>query len=885
MANPELKEITKSRYLDAWTVTSFGGVIDELGTEEPWILRINKTPTIGSNVTIPNNISLQWEGDSLLNINSGIIVNGPPPEDHPNRLLFTGAGQYRIVKHPAFKYVDAIWYIPDGTGSAATITPAMSEAMRYGPFNNLGGGVLFPVGEYEIDHFWLLQRGWVAGRSMDPNVNGTMITRTGSLAGGEGQASVFRFLAGGRSMEIRNLVLQSDVATTAAMLARGDGSTDQNIVGIIVDNVTVNGCSESFRIHDTHANENWQVHKVEIRQNCEFLGPTVAGYRVNSINAGVTMEASVKPASNGTAVKVWIETSGKSHFNCEGRGQVAESLPGNPPAGIVFEFDPGDVNTGANSITAAEADDIPTLAQLYLSNSGGALPAGLSTATKYYWNADNNTLHVRPSEAAAGTSPVDITGQGTGTHKVWCDTPNPNVTPDQPFACYKITGPTSEGVTIGGGIQRDEGIPWFIWAEDFTDYSAPINLIAVQTQALIMLDHANIQLNLFGGTFIPGSFKDTIGTAARVKNFGARPYTYGVGGPINNYAGYAVPSPYRLDAFIGSSSFERGDDRARGTTYAVNANDYPIMGWEKTDAESTNILSLIMQRIGSGVKAGWWYLKNSMSGVADAQAGLYTDGGLGHSGRYLNARGDAATVSGGEITINCQLGVYHNATPTENATIEFSNPNEEFNHPICLRIKTSGTTSYDLTAGTNVVMLGTFATGTTSGALFSIWFDYDKDEEKWIETGRAAGTGTIENAQDSGSDLQLDNDALITSAYHGGSIGFHQDTTQKAIRITPDSPGALTKGYVKVMNVTNGGNEDFKMQLVPEADGDAIIDAYQSDILFQLSGSTAMKVDETISAGETRLLIYDVDNGTLERVTVGAPDSGGSGFKVLRIPN
>jgi hypothetical protein len=46
---------------------------------------------------------------------------------------------------------------------------------------------------------------------------------------------------------------------------------------------------------------------------------------------------------------------------------------------------------------------------------------------------------------------------------------------------------------------------------------------------------------------------------------------------------------------------------------------------------------------------------------------------------------------------------------------------------------------------------------------------------------------------------------------------------------------------------------------------------------------TRFDLDST--AGNTRFMIYDVDNGTLERVTVGAADSGGAGFKVLRIPN
>jgi hypothetical protein len=47
----------------------------------------------------------------------------------------------------------------------------------------------------------------------------------------------------------------------------------------------------------------------------------------------------------------------------------------------------------------------------------------------------------------------------------------------------------------------------------------------------------------------------------------------------------------------------------------------------------------------------------------------------------------------------------------------------------------------------------------------------------------------------------------------------------------------------------------------------------------------SIEIDWTTTAGETRLLLYDVDTGTLQRVSVGAADSGGTGYKVLRIPN
>lgn len=48
---------------------------------------------------------------------------------------------------------------------------------------------------------------------------------------------------------------------------------------------------------------------------------------------------------------------------------------------------------------------------------------------------------------------------------------------------------------------------------------------------------------------------------------------------------------------------------------------------------------------------------------------------------------------------------------------------------------------------------------------------------------------------------------------------------------------------------------------------------------------TSAEFRTSATAGDTDFLLYDVDNATLERVTVGAADSGGVGFKLLRIPN
>lgn len=57
-------------------------------------------------------------------------------------------------------------------------------------------------------------------------------------------------------------------------------------------------------------------------------------------------------------------------------------------------------------------------------------------------------------------------------------------------------------------------------------------------------------------------------------------------------------------------------------------------------------------------------------------------------------------------------------------------------------------------------------------------------------------------------------------------------------------------------------------------------------VQFYASDALRMQIPSTSpGAGGVYLQVHDVDNGALEQVTVGAADSGGSGFKVLRIPN
>jgi hypothetical protein len=46
-----------------------------------------------------------------------------------------------------------------------------------------------------------------------------------------------------------------------------------------------------------------------------------------------------------------------------------------------------------------------------------------------------------------------------------------------------------------------------------------------------------------------------------------------------------------------------------------------------------------------------------------------------------------------------------------------------------------------------------------------------------------------------------------------------------------------------------------------------------------------LHIDGNVTAAETPLLLFDIDKGSLQRVSIGAADSGGTGYKVLRVPN
>jgi hypothetical protein len=88
-------------------------------------------------------------------------------------------------------------------------------------------------------------------------------------------------------------------------------------------------------------------------------------------------------------------------------------------------------------------------------------------------------------------------------------------------------------------------------------------------------------------------------------------------------------------------------------------------------------------------------------------------------------------------------------------------------------------------------------------------------------------------------------------------------------------------GFQLNNEVSSGTNPTMS----PRADPATGLGGIAATLALIVSSVETLRVDASSTARDTRMFVYDVDNATLERVTVGIADSGGSGFKVLRIAN
>lgn len=121
----------------------------------------------------------------------------------------------------------------------------------------------------------------------------------------------------------------------------------------------------------------------------------------------------------------------------------------------------------------------------------------------------------------------------------------------------------------------------------------------------------------------------------------------------------------------------------------------------------------------------------------------------------------------------------------------------------------------------------------------------------------------------------LINVALLQATAANGATGLRvTGTTGDRMDVNPQAGGS----GIQIRSLNNDGSDYEPTAMYVET----------LDVRTRTGAATvasALQADASTTAGNTRMLVYDVDNATVERVSVGSADSGGAGFKVLRIPN
>lgn len=157
------------------------------------------------------------------------------------------------------------------------------------------------------------------------------------------------------------------------------------------------------------------------------------------------------------------------------------------------------------------------------------------------------------------------------------------------------------------------------------------------------------------------------------------------------------------------------------------------------------------------------------------------------------------------------------------------------------------------------------------------------DNHTWADN-KAVRLGT-------GADFALSHDGTDSLIQNNtGALRIKMATAQ--LHLWGTGTGATAQSYIGFYDSAGTrlglfGDPSGSNRLLMQCDsGNIDLNNASGNELRVFSGSRqTIGADDTGTAGNTALKVYDVDNATLERVTVGAADSGGTGYKVLRIPN
>lgn len=220
--------------------------------------------------------------------------------------------------------------------------------------------------------------------------------------------------------------------------------------------------------------------------------------------------------------------------------------------------------------------------------------------------------------------------------------------------------------------------------------------------------------------------------------------------------------------------------------------------------------------------------------------------------------------------------------------------------------RNDGSATWDrclVTSASFVPMIIDNSTGTSNIAIFR---DNGTNVLQIVDGGDVYMAATKRLFLDGGDNTYVSESAADTITFvTGGGTAFTIDSSQgvrlqatKRLYLDGGGDTYVSESSANTVTFLTGGFTAFTLdsnqhaylqatkRLYLDGGSNTYIEETSADLVQVVAGGTnGIRVDNSTTAGQTRLLLFDVDNNAMERVTIGAADSGGAGFKVLRIPN
>jgi hypothetical protein len=416
---------------------------------------------------------------------------------------------------------------------------------------------------------------------------------------------------------------------------------------------------------------------------------------------------------------------------------------------------------------------------------------------------------------------------------------------------YGITDaqPLSSNLTVYAGIAPSANVQTLLGAADFAAFKASLSLNLVENTALstwagsvnITTVGAVTATSYTGPSLTAANGTGSNGNGTDLTISGGRPTGSGVPGNVVIAFGDQGAAPTTLNAFSSSLYLVRESASAISVTYRLETSTTADQEAVKLQAiwtnagHATRTADFVVHAVNSGTLTERFRVK--ASGIVVTTASIQGTGTAGAPAYAFSAQSDSGIFYNG--------GVAFVANAAERA-----------------RIQNNVNVSLIMNGG--IGFCTTYATTTTA-------IKQNAAAVLEVNNGTPGQWGGL---------LVGTRDASVSAITNGLTIGhLHSSSTP-----------AAGMGSGILFNINSSTTIDQNAAQVAAVWTTATHASRSAELqinIVQNAGAlaTVAKFDKTPTAGETGLWLWDADNGQLERVTVGAADSGGAGFKVLRIAN